>query len=207
MKHVDSAIISLLSLDPTRTKVRRGGSGSSSASTFRVTSVCDDGKVKEFFVKTAPGKTGDTMFAGEHASLNALASAVPGLAPRSHGYGRLADEAGSFLVTDYIDMSAGHSTQSTKQSLAQKLARLHTTAAPVPDGHAKSQFGFPVPTCCGDTVQRNEYKAPGLTSLPIIDYASSPSKASPIRDLMQSYKRRLSRSARWSYLSCWQTTT
>jgi protein-ribulosamine 3-kinase len=43
-------------------------------------------------------------------------------------------------------------------SLAQKLAKLHTTPAPKPEGYEKPMFGFPVTTCCGDTPQDNSYK-------------------------------------------------
>jgi protein-ribulosamine 3-kinase len=34
---------------------------------------------------------------------------------------------------------------------------LHSTAAPIPDGHSSPQFGFSVPTCCGNTEQPNEF--------------------------------------------------
>ena len=44
-------------------------------------------------------------------------------------------------------------------SLATKLARLHTTPAPIPQGYSTPQFGFPVPTCCGSTEQDNTYTA------------------------------------------------
>jgi fructosamine-3-kinase len=43
-------------------------------------------------------------------------------------------------------------------SLAQKLAKLHSTPAPIPDGYEKPVFGFPVSTCCGDTEQENGFK-------------------------------------------------
>lgn len=43
-------------------------------------------------------------------------------------------------------------------SLAAKLAKLHTTPAPIPEGYSKPMFGFPVTTCCGDTPQDNSYK-------------------------------------------------
>jgi fructosamine-3-kinase len=45
-----------------------------------------------------------------------------------------------------------------RRALAQKLAKLHTTPAPVPAGFTLAQFGFPVTTCCGDTPQDNSYK-------------------------------------------------
>lgn len=51
------------------------------------------------------------------------------------------------------------SSSSSAQSLAQKLAKLHSTPAPTPPGYKTPQFGFPVPTCCGDTPQRNDYRS------------------------------------------------
>jgi protein-ribulosamine 3-kinase len=95
---------------------------------------------------------------GEHASLNALHDAVPTFCPISHGYGPLAGKSGNFfLVTDFLDLSSSGKAGSG-ESLAAKLARLHTTPAPVPDGHSKPMFGFPVPTCCGSTVQDNSWR-------------------------------------------------
>lgn len=42
--------------------------------------------------------------------------------------------------------------------MAAKLAKLHTTPAPIPEGFDKPMFGFPVTTCCGDTPQDNSWK-------------------------------------------------
>lgn len=58
-----------------------------------------------------------------------------------------------------MDLSSRSSSSSSSgsQSLAQKLARLHTTPAPTPSGYKTPQFGFPVPTCCGDTPQSNAF--------------------------------------------------
>lgn len=36
---------------------------------------------------------------------------------------------------------------------------MHTTPAPLPPGHTTPMFGFPVPTCCGATVQDNTFRA------------------------------------------------
>ena len=47
----------------------------------------------------------------------------------------------------------------TGMSLAQKLAQLHSTPGPVPDGHAQAIFGFPVTIFCGSTPQNNAYKS------------------------------------------------
>lgn len=42
-------------------------------------------------------------------------------------------------------------------SLAAKLAKLHSTPAPIPPGEEGQKFGFSVTTCCGDTPQDNSY--------------------------------------------------
>jgi len=108
------------------------------------------------------------MLTGEHQSLNAIHSVVPSLCPRSYATGKLSDGSGSFLVTDFIHLSSRSSSISTSSSkgesagsglsLAQKLATLHSTPAPVPEGLEAPHFGFLVPTCCGDTVQDNGWK-------------------------------------------------
>ena len=98
---------------------------------------------------------------GEDASLKALHDTVPSLCPKSFGWGQFtSSNSTSFLVTDFLDLSGrSSSSKSTNtQSLAEKLAILHTTPAPVPDGHSKPMYGFPVTTCCGDTPQDNSYK-------------------------------------------------
>jgi fructosamine-3-kinase len=62
-------------------------------------------------------------------------------------------------VADFLHLTSRSSTKSSKaSSLASKLAKLHTTPAPVPEGCDKPQFGFPATTCCGDTPQDNSYK-------------------------------------------------
>ena len=102
------------------------------------------------------------MFEGEHASLNAINSAVPSLCPNAFAWGMLDDSNGCFLATEFLDMGFGTTHAATKgngsgMSLAQKLAKLHTTPAPTPEGYDGPQFGFPVVTCCGDTPQPNPY--------------------------------------------------
>ena len=103
------------------------------------------------------------MFEGEHASLNAIHDVVPSLCPRSFAQGLLEDSEGAFLVTDFLDMSGGTRQRSrgkgegSGMSLAAKLAKLHTTPAPIPRGYGKPVFGFPVTTCCGDTEQPNDF--------------------------------------------------
>ena len=91
-------------------------------------------------------------------SLNAIHNAVPSLCPKSYAHGRLSTGAGSFLATDFLDLSPSSAAKGSGQSLAQKLAELHSTPAPVPAGYEAAVFGFPVPTCCGDTRQDNSYK-------------------------------------------------
>jgi protein-ribulosamine 3-kinase len=97
---------------------------------------------------------------GEHASLTAIHDAVPSLCPQAFGHGQFEEKPRtSFLVTDFLHLKPRSAPKSTKaQSLAAKLAILHTTPAPVPGGRDKPVFGFPVTTCCGDTPQDNSYK-------------------------------------------------
>ena len=91
---------------------------------------------------------------------------MPSLCPASLANGRLEENPeGAFLVTDFLDWSAASTTSAEKAeeksaglSLAAKLAKLHTTPASVPEGYSKPVFGFPVPTCCGDSEQPNGYK-------------------------------------------------
>lgn len=61
-------------------------------------------------------------------------------------------------MTDFLHLTGRGSSKGSEPSLAQKLAKLHTTPAPIPEGHNKPMFGFPVTTCCGDTAQDNSYK-------------------------------------------------
>ena len=132
----------------------------SSASTSKITSTLPNGTTKNYFLKTGNGQAAEIMFAGEHASLNALHNAVPSLCPRSYGWGKFAEGSGhSFLVTDFLNLSGrGESGgKGNAMSLAQKMAKLHTTPAPIPDGYDKPMYGFAVPTCCGDTPQDNTF--------------------------------------------------
>lgn len=109
-------------------------------------------------MKTGIGSSAATMFAGEHASLSAIHTAVPTLCPQSFGHGQFTDNPKkSFLVTDYLDLSAGRRGTTSGMSLAQKMAKLHTTPAPPPPGKDKPHFGFPEVTCCGDTPQPNPF--------------------------------------------------
>ncbi|KAI9656320.1 MAG: hypothetical protein M1821_004983 [Bathelium mastoideum] len=160
---LDPAIAELLSLDSASASVSfHGGGGMSSASTAKIAAKLSDGSDKQYFMKTGLGKEAEVMFEGEHASLNALHDAVPSLCPKSFGWGKLAESPNkSYLVTDFLDLSsrvASSSSQSEGPSLAAKLARLHITPAPIPDGYSKPVFGFPATTCCGDTPQPNGYK-------------------------------------------------
>ncbi|CAN8103949.1 unnamed protein product [Discula destructiva] len=153
---VDSAILKALGLDAQNTKqTSHGGSGFSS--TFKLTCT-KDGKQVAYFVKTGTGKDAEVMFRGEHASLNAIHNAVPNFCPASHAHGALADSRGKFfLATDFLDLRAS-APAGSGVSLAAKLAKLHTTPAPVPEGFDSPVFGFPVATCCGSTEQDNSWR-------------------------------------------------
>ncbi|KFY73117.1 hypothetical protein V499_06761 [Pseudogymnoascus sp. VKM F-103] len=152
MPAMDSAIAKALSLEEPLPEMEvLGGSGFSS--TYKITSKVD-GETKTYFVKTG-GPSSKTMFAGEHASLNAIHNAVPSFCPQSYGHGALST-GGYFLVTDFLNLGSSKAKPSGL-SFAQKLEKLHRTSAPVPDGHSSPQFGFSVPTCCGNTEQPNDF--------------------------------------------------
>jgi protein-ribulosamine 3-kinase len=62
------------------------------------------------------------------------------------------------MATDFLDLGSSAPGGSGK-TLASKVAQMHTTQAPIPEGHDKPMFGFPVPTCCGSTEQDNSWRA------------------------------------------------
>ena len=106
------------------------------------------------------------MFRGEFEALNAISDAVPGLCPRGEAWGNLDPgedgKGGYFLATQFLELG-GRAGGGGKggSSLAQKLAKLHTTPAPLVEREGseekKQMFGFPVPTFCGDVKQPNRY--------------------------------------------------
>ena len=159
---VDSAILEALGLEPGQAKIASHGS-SGFASSFKLTSTSADGQPINYFVKTGTGSDAEVMFRGEHASLNAIHNVVPNFCPKSHAHGAMSSSGKFFLATDFLDLGGGSSSSSSKSgsssglSFAQKLAKLHSTPAPIPEGFDKPMFGFPVTTCCGDTLQDNSW--------------------------------------------------
>jgi protein-ribulosamine 3-kinase len=95
--------------------------------------------------------------AGEYISLMLLHEAVPTLAPRSLAWGKFSSSDTYYLVTEWIDVETqdGGQGPGTGLTLAQKVAKLHTTPAPIPPGHRVPMFGFPIRTYCGSTPQNN----------------------------------------------------
>lgn len=155
---IDPAIVRALkscSIDVSNAKISSHG-GSGFASTLRITS-----PETSIFVKTGSSKGSATMFEGEYASLNAIHNAVANLAPKAFTWGQLEEKSGAFfLATEFLDMS-GRGPRGSGQSLAAKLAKLHTAA--VPEKYQGKGFGFPVPTCCGETIQDNAWKTSWAT--------------------------------------------
>ncbi|EXJ61048.1 serine/threonine protein kinase [Cladophialophora yegresii CBS 114405] len=156
---IDPAILRALNLNASSSKISTHG-GSGFASTFRITT-----PTTSIFVKQSQSSGAKVMFQGEHASLNAMHGAVPSLCPQSFAWGSLENNGGYFLATEFLDLSASSSRTKagaragtgSGMSLAEKLAKLHTTPAPIPEGFDSPQFGFPVTTCCGDTPQDNTF--------------------------------------------------
>ncbi|KAK3944462.1 fructosamine kinase [Diplogelasinospora grovesii] len=159
---IDPAILEALHLDPTSAKLQTHGS-SGFASTFKIVAATKDGQKVEYFVKTSAESNAEVMFRGEHASLNAIRSVVPNFCPEAYAYGAMkSDPQKYFLATDFLALGArgGSGGGGSGLSLAAKLAKLHTTPAPIPEGFPfdKPMFGFPVPTCCGSRVQDNTWR-------------------------------------------------
>lgn len=152
----DPAILEALGLEATDSQlVPHGGSGF--ASSFKLTAT-KDGEDVALFVKTGTGPDANVMFQGEHASLNAIHDAVPNFCPRSYAHGTMKLSAKKhFLVTDFLELGSS-APGGSGLSLAAKLAKLHTTPAPLPKGFDKPMFGFPTSTCCGATEQDNSWK-------------------------------------------------
>ena len=162
MKIVDPAIARALSIDPAATSVTPHGN-SSFASSAKITYKSKDGTQRLYFQKTSPDRAAAVMFRGESASLNAIHRAVPSLCPAALAHGTMENSPNSqFLVTDFLVLGSSYSAPSTRtgsgMTLAAKLAKLHTTPAPIPDGHDNPVFGFPVTTGCGSTPQPNDYR-------------------------------------------------
>ncbi|ESZ96213.1 fructosamine-3-kinase [Sclerotinia borealis F-4128] len=152
---VDPALLKALSLDSTTATISKHG-GSGFAETFMLSGTID-GEQRLFFVKTG-GTDSEEIFRGEHASLNAIHSIVPSLCPKSHAHGPL-ESGGFFLATDFLDLNPPRDgIPGSGISLARKLAKLHSTPAPIPEGYEEPVFGFPVTTCCGETPQDNGFK-------------------------------------------------
>ncbi|KAI1106726.1 fructosamine kinase [Jackrogersella minutella] len=156
MGDVDSTVLKAMGLDPKVTKMMCHG-GSTFSSAFKISTTVD-GKEKNYFLKLGSGAS-ELSVKGEYTSLNAIRSVVPNLCPKAHVYGTTAEsEDRYFLVTDFLELGSSHPGGSG-ESLAQKLAKLHTTPAPIPEGFEKPMFGFPVSTCCGSTPQDNSWKS------------------------------------------------
>ena len=162
---LDPAVVrsmGLGSVESSRLRVASYG-GSGFSTTVKITYVQQDGVEKHYFMKSGRERV---MFEGEHASLNAIHNVVPSLCPASLAFGALDNSPLSyFLLTDFLDATVSSSGQATKGSglnLAQKLAQLHTTPAPLPKEQV-AKYGFGVypgglVTCCGSTPQDNSYK-------------------------------------------------
>lgn len=168
MSPVPEAILRALSLpDPSKVHLSGLGSGFTSTGAIRAQVPSKDGTPEErrYFVKTsADGQAASEMFQGEYASLNSIASSVPGFCPRALAWGAVDEESSNpknfFLVTEFLDLGGamGRSgDETTPTSLAHRLGKLHTTPAPADPETGRRRFGFPVPTFCGDTKQPNKF--------------------------------------------------
>lgn len=87
---------------------------------------------------------------GEKESLEAIAEAVLGFAPKPLLVGSLPN-GGAFLVTTFLQLSGSHDSR-MQVLFARRLAQLHSTCSP------NGKFGFSVVTMCGTTEQDNTWE-------------------------------------------------
>jgi fructosamine-3-kinase len=140
--------------------------------------------LEHYFLKLSSSPSSLLMFSGEYSSLSALSSVFEKtktpFCPQPLGYGKCKlDEGKSFLLTGWIDFNSSPShpqTSSTSSSsshsnssetaplspapslsLASKLATLHSSPTPIPEGYDKPMFGFAETTFCGDTPLENSF--------------------------------------------------
>eukprot|EP01057_Protomagalhaensia_wolfi_P001991 Protomagalhaensia_wolfi_Nauph_80__1990@NODE_2259_length_1147_cov_3_294224_g1764_i0_p1_GENE_NODE_2259_length_1147_cov_3_294224_g1764_i0NODE_2259_length_1147_cov_3_294224_g1764_i0_p1_ORF_typecomplete_len321_score63_15Fructosamin_kin/PF03881_14/6_7e79APH/PF01636_23/2_6e05_NODE_2259_length_1147_cov_3_294224_g1764_i04966 len=146
---MDPAILSALSLDASQCSMQPCGF-SGYTSTYKI-----DTESESLFIKLSKSQFAGAMFEGESHSLNQINQLVPTLCPRALAWGPLSESRGFFLATQFLHFSK-KSDRAYDIDLAKKLGLLHKTPAPTPNGFP--QFGFPVPTFCGDTRQPNEFQ-------------------------------------------------
>lgn len=149
---VDVAVVPFLPLHEGTSLSFEEYGQSSTSSTSRIRLRLNSGEHEFYFLKTGPN--GD-VFAGEYESLSAIHKAVPSFCPRPIAHSKFLDLKRFFLLTEYIDMEAIDDNQPTGNSLAQKLAHLHSTPVPIPEGYDAPVYGFHLPTYVGGTRQPN----------------------------------------------------
>ncbi|KAI9722499.1 MAG: hypothetical protein M1828_004746 [Chrysothrix sp. TS-e1954] len=152
--HVDPAVASALGIDAKISTVQPHQAAGFFVPEKLTTKV--DGSEKLFYIKSGANKE---MFESEFVSLTLLHEIVPTLAPKPLAWGKYEESETWYLVTEWIDMNARNDGcgSGTGLTLAQKVARLHTTPARIPEGHTRPMFGFPITTYCGSTPQENTY--------------------------------------------------
>ncbi|GAA5882294.1 hypothetical protein JCM3774_003362 [Rhodotorula dairenensis] len=102
---------------------------------------------REYLFRAVPEPA--VQLKGEAESLKRINEASPQAAPRFVASGSLDGDEKEWMLCEWHDLDRMRS-DSHQRRLAELVAELHL--APPPDGQ---HFGFPVPTCCGTTVQDN----------------------------------------------------
>ncbi|KAJ5477328.1 hypothetical protein N7539_007472 [Penicillium diatomitis] len=170
MNSPPQAILQALGIDPDSAKCTLDtsgfGSGFSRTSVLHIEPKAQEntGPGRKYFIKTShDGAASKEMFHGEYESLNAIANAVPDFCPRALAWGPLDQKKAYFLATEFLELKGRWARTSADAdvrkhgSLAYRLGQLHKTPAPVDPETGRRRYGFPVPTYCGDTKQRNHF--------------------------------------------------
>ncbi|KAF8540773.1 fructosamine kinase [Trichophaea hybrida] len=144
----DLAILTALNLPAGVTAAVAPHGSSGFTSTFKVTT----GNGDNYFLKTGKGTSARTMFEGEYTSLHHLYTANPSITSKPISHGPLSSTPNTYyLLTSFLNLSLPPS----QKLLAKNLATIHLS--PIPPEFKQLGFGFPVPTCCGNTEQDNTW--------------------------------------------------
>lgn len=138
--------------------------------TAKITALDEANDEVFFFLKTAGGKLGETMFQGEFASMTAINTAVPDFSPKPIAWGRCRDDPELFFyLSTFVEMIEGELP--VPKEFCENLVKMHCQSTS-PTG----KFGFHVTTCNGNVPQNNSWDeswesfyAAGLRHMLVLD--------------------------------------
>lgn len=119
--------------------------------TFKIITENEEGEEKGFFLKTASGELGETMFRGEFESMTAINTIMPDFSPKPIAWGQCRDDSNLFFfLATFVEMLEGELPD--PKEFCKNLAKLHRQSVS-PTG----KYGFHVTTCNGNIPQNNTW--------------------------------------------------